>query len=127
MARKFKVRKGKERKGVDKERQKERVRKDMDKTRKGKERKGNARKVKERKGKARQGKARKGKESQGKARHSSLTTKMNHKIQEYHNNHKMKPKFQSIINMKYFSIIPFTYLWSFKYTIMITSNTDGIH
>jgi hypothetical protein len=60
---------------------------------------------------ARQGKEMKDKEilakpSQGnerkhKARHSSLTTKMNHKIQEYHNNHKMKPKFQSIINMKY--------------------------
>jgi hypothetical protein len=70
---------------------------------KGKERKERKGKEgKERKGKARKGKERKeGKERKGKARHSSLTTKKNHKIQEYHNNHKMKPKFQSFINLKY--------------------------
>jgi hypothetical protein len=71
---------------------------------------GNTREHKARKGKTRQGKTRKDKtrkvnirhERKGKARHSSLTTKMNQKIQEYHNNHKMKTKFHSFINIKYF-------------------------
>jgi hypothetical protein len=34
-------------------------------------------------------------------KHSYLTTKTSHKIKEYHNNHNMKPTFQSLINLKY--------------------------
>jgi hypothetical protein len=67
--------------------------------RQGKERQGKEMQGKESKGKARLGK--KGKERQGKAKHNSLTSKKNHKIQGHHNNHKMKTKFQSFINLKY--------------------------
>jgi hypothetical protein len=41
------------------------------------------------------------KERKGKDKYSSLITKNNHNIQEYHNNHNVKPKFQSFINFKY--------------------------
>jgi hypothetical protein len=51
----------------------------------------------ERKGKAMLGNQ--GKERKWKDKHSSLTRKRNHKIQEYHNNHKMKTNFQSFINL----------------------------
>jgi hypothetical protein len=46
----------------------------------------------ERKGKESLGKQ--GKERKGKDKNCSLTTKNNQKIQEYHNNHKMKLNFQ---------------------------------
>jgi hypothetical protein len=69
--------------------------------RKGKEKHGKTRQGKEKKGNTSQDKTREGNSIQGKARHSSPTKKMNHKIQEYHNNHEMKQKFQSIINLKY--------------------------
>jgi hypothetical protein len=95
---------------------------------KGKERlgrKGKERHDKARKGNKRQGKA--SKERQGKARHSSLATKMNHKVQEYHNNHQMKTKLQSFINMKYL----FNYSFYIPMFVQVDHwdhfNTDGIH